>query len=431
MKKGLSLAMVMLLALAWYVTLSSWGGVDSEYQGYIDEAKRLEGKGLYIDAISQYEEAKSLKPNNLELEEYIADDYLAMGNQKEYKKQLSYIIDTFGPVERDVQKAYEYYTAYSSENSLIDYLVDLYAKYPDSAIVKEYYNSIKGIYTVKYISFDDIGDFRGRSASFIQGDKKGLVNVEGQVVIEAVYDDIAYNGSDADHIVVKDGDTYYFINSSGYKTQQPDEQYEYMGVISQQRIVAKKGGKFGYLDSNLKEKIGFVYDNATSFYEDIAAVEKDGKWALINRKGEELTGYIYDDVAVNSKDYCSVNKVIWVKQNGSWVLINSEGEIVGADSYEDVRAFESSQLCAVCKNRSWGFADTTGNLRIDYEYQDAKSFINGAAPVKESGLWGYIDQENYMMINCAFDDARLMTSYGVAPVLRDGTWTLIELKALN
>ena len=431
MKKTLSLAMAALLALAWYITLSSWTGMDSEYQGYIDEAKRLESKGLYIDAISQYEEAKSLKPDNLELEESIADAYFAMGNQKEYKKQLNHIIDTFGPVERDVQKAYEYYMAYASENSLIDYLVDLYAKYPDSAIVKEYYNSIKGIYTEKYVSFDDIGDFRGTGAVFAQGDKKGLVNVEGKVVIAAVYDDIAYNGSDADHIVVKDGDTYYFINSSGYKTQQPDENYEYMGVISQQRVVTKKGGKFGYLDSNLKEKTGFVYDNATSFYEDIAAVEKDGKWALISRKGEELTGYIYDDVAVNSKDYCSVNKVIWVKQNGYWSLINSEGEAVGADSYEDVKAFESGQLCAVCKNGKWGFADTTGSLRIDCEYQDAKSFLNGAAPVKKNSLWGYIDLENFLMINCAFDDARQMTSNGVAPVSRDGTWTLIELKALN
>ena len=431
MKKIFSLAMAALLVLAWYVTLSSWLGMDGKYQGYIDEAKRLESKGLYLDAISQYEEAKILQPNNLELEEYIADAYLAMGDRKDYQKQLTYIIDTFGPVERDVQKAYEYYMTYASENSLIDYLVKLYDQYPDSPIVKEYYNSIKGIYTEKYVSYDDIGDFRGTGAVFVKGDKKGLINVEGEVVIDAVYDDIAYNGSDSDRIVVKDGNIYYFINSSGYKTKQPDEDYEYIGVISQQRIVAKRGGKFGYLDTDLKEKTEFVYDNATSFYEDVAAVEKDGKWALINRKGEELTEYLYDDVAVNSKDYCSVNQVIWVKQNGSWFLINSEGEVVGADTYEDVKAFEGSRFCAVCKNGRWGFADTSGSLQIACEYQDAKSFLNGVAPVKKNGLWGYIDLENFLMRNFVFEDAGQMTSYGVAPVSHDGTWTLIELKALN
>lgn len=431
MKKNLSIMMAALLALAWYVTISSWTGMDNKYQGYIEEAKRLESKGLYLDAISQYEEAKTLKPDNLEVEEYIADAYLAMGNYKAYKQQLSNIIDTFGPVERDVEKAYEYYKTYSSESSLISYLVELYEKYPDSPIVKEYYNSIKGIYTIKYISYDDIKDFRGNAAVYEQDGKRGLMNAKGDIVIKAVYDDIAYNGSDADRITVRDGNTCYMINSSGYKTQAADEDYEYMGVISGKRIVAKKGGKFGYLDSSLKEKIGFAYDNATSFYEEIAAVEKGGKWALINNKGEELTEYLYDDVARNSKDYCSVNKVVWVKQNGVWILINSKGETVGSDSYEDVKAFEGGQLCAVCKGGRWGFADQTGGLQIDYTYQDAKSFLNGYAPVKNNGLWGYIDLENYMMINYAFEDARQMTAAGIAPVSRDGIWTLIELEALN
>lgn len=431
MKKSLSIVMMALLALAWYVTISSWTGMDKKYQAYIDEAKRLEGKGLYLDAIAQYEEAKTLKPDNLELEEYIADAYFAMRNLKEYQRQLNYIIDTFGPVERDVEKAYEYYKTYSSESSLISYLVDLYGQYPDNSLVKEYYNSIKGIYTVKYVSYDDIRDFRGNGAVYEQNGKWGILNKEGETVIKAVYDDIAFNGSDTDRITVKDGNSYYLINSSGYKTQATDEEYEYMGVISGQRIIAKKDGKFGYLDGSLNEKIAFTYDNATSFYEEIAAVEKNGKWALINNKGEELTEYIYDDVAINSKDYCSVNKVVWVKQGDVWILINNKGEVIGTDSYDDVKAFESSQLCAVCKDGRWGFADSTGSLQINYDYQDAKSFLSGYAPVKKNDLWGYIDLENYMMISCDFEDARQMTASGVAPVAMDGVWTLIELEALN
>lgn len=431
MKKSLSLAMAALLVFAWYVTLSSWMGMDRKYQGYIDEARRLESKGLYIDAISQYEEAKALKPDNLEIEEYIADAYLAMGNYKDYEKQLAYIIDAFGPVEREIRKTYEYYMTYSSENTLIDYIVALYDKYPDNTVIKEYYNSIKGIYTEKYASYDDISNFRGSGAVIVKGGKKGLINIDGDIVISAVYDDLAYNGSDDNFITVKDGHEYYFINSSGYKTKQPDEGYEYIGVISEQRIAAKREGKYGYLDTNLKEVTGFVYDSASSFYEDIAAVEKNGKWALINRKGEELTEYIYDDIAINSKDYCSMNQVVWVNRNGSWLLVNNKGEAVGTESYEDVKTFEGGGYCAVCRNGKWGFADTTGSLQIECGYQDAKPFFNGAAPVKQNGLWGYIDLENYLMIDCAFEDARLMTSYGVAPVSRDGMWTLIELKALN
>lgn len=431
MKKNLSLMMAVLLGLAWYVTISSWLGNEGKYRNYLEEAKRLEGKGLYIDAVSVYEQAKALRPDTLELEEYIADAYLAMGNYSAYKQQLGMIIDAYGPVEADVKKAYEFYRAYSSEDGLIDYLVDLYAKYPDSDLVKEYYNSIKGVYREMYLSFDSIETFFGKSAAFTQSGKKGLLNVEGKIAVEAVYDEILYNGRDTDRVTVKDGEDYYFINGSGYKTAEPEEEYDYIGFYSSDRILAGKNGKFGYLDGSLREKIGFEFDAASAFYNGTAAVKKGDKWALINEKGEPLTEYLYEDVALNSRSYCNVNDVIWVKQNGNWLLVNEKGEAVGTESYEGVKAFESGQPCAVCRDGKWGYADGAGSLVIDCAYQDAKSFSGGFAPVKNNGLWGYIDRENYLMVPYSFREAGQMTSGGVAPVSHGEIWTLIELKALN
>ena len=108
MKKNLSIVMIVLLGLAWYVTLSAWLGNDEKYKNMIAEAQRLEEKGLYLDAIAQYEEAKEIKGEILELEEYIADDYLSMGEYKEYRKTLNEIIDAYGPIESDVIKLYEF-----------------------------------------------------------------------------------------------------------------------------------------------------------------------------------------------------------------------------------------------------------------------------------------------------------------------------------
>ena len=108
MKKNLSIVMLVLLGLAWYVTLSTWIGNEKKYSDMVAEARRLEDKGLYLDAISQYEEAKGIKGEILELEEYIADDYLAMGDYKEYRKKLNTIIAVYGPVEQDITKLYEF-----------------------------------------------------------------------------------------------------------------------------------------------------------------------------------------------------------------------------------------------------------------------------------------------------------------------------------
>ena len=55
MRKNLSVVMIVLLGLAWYITLSTWLGNEKKYNDMIAEAQRLEEKGLYLDAVSQYE----------------------------------------------------------------------------------------------------------------------------------------------------------------------------------------------------------------------------------------------------------------------------------------------------------------------------------------------------------------------------------------
>jgi hypothetical protein len=314
---------------------------------------------------------------------------------------------------------------------MVDWLVELYAEYPESEIVQKYYDSIKGLYQESYLSYDKIEDFRGGYAVYELDGKKGLLDTDGDVVVEAVYDEIEYNGTDKDSIAVSDGGDCFLINQNGYRTNKADVEYESFGILSQKRVLAEKNGKYGYLDEKLNEKIDFIYDDGTAFLNDVAAVRQGEKWALIDKNGEALTEYLYDDVAVNSTGYVSVNEVIWVRQGSTWSLINTKGEAVGTDTYEDVKAFESGQYCAVCKDGKWGFADTSGTLVIDCSYEDAKSFTNGLAPVEKSGLWGYVDLDDYLTIDCEFMEAGHMTKSGIAPVSRGGAWTLIELKIMQ
>lgn len=431
MKKSLTLGMAALLVLAWYVTLSSWLENGPKYENCLAEAKRLEGKELYLDAIAQYEEALTLKPATLEVDLLIAEDYRAMGDSKGYTNKLNSIISAYGPDERAVTLLCDYYKENYSQERLMRALVSLHEKYPDNRLIAEHYNTVKGLYREKYMSMQDIGEYHGKYAVYVQDGKKGLMNTEGDVVVKAVYDDIAYNGRDDDRIVVKDGDSYYFINKKGYKVQEPDENCDYLGILSQNRVIAKKTGKYGYLNENMKEQIAFAYDDATVFREDIAAVKQGDKWALINRKGEYKTEFIYDEVAVNSIGACSVGGVVWVRQGDGWFLINGEGETVSTEVYEEVRAFETGEYCAVCRYEKWGFADQVGNLVFACAYQDAKSFANGFAPVKQGGLWGYIDTENYLAVSCDFEEARQISQNMTAPVAHQGNWTLIELQAFR
>lgn len=431
MKKNLSLVMGVLLILSWYVTLSTWLGNEEKYQGFIEEAKRLESKGLYLDAITEYEEAKEIKADSLEVDTYIADAYYAMGDYKSYRKQLNSIIDKHGPVEEIVTKLYDYYVAYHSQNTLIDEINELYSEYPDSKIIQTYYNSLKGVYDELYVAVSYIDNFTGGRAVYELNGKKGIMDTDGDIVIEPVYDDLKYNGKNDDKIIVCDNGSYLTINMDGYKTGEPENDYDYLGVLSQKRVVAIKDNKYGYLNSSLEEKIPLEYDGATAFSNGVAAVKKGNKWALIDTKGEAVTEYLYDDIAINSNEVCSANELVCVKQGDKWSLINIEGEPIGTDSYDAMKAFEGNGYCAVCKGNSWGYINSEGTLIIDYQYEDAKSFANGYAPVMKEGLWGYIDSNNLLMIDYTFGDANHMTEKGLAPVSLDNMWTLIELKILN
>ena len=43
-----------------------------------------------------------------------------------------------------------------------------------------------------------------------------------------------------------------------YKIAQPEDFYDELGILSGSRIVARKNGKYGYLDKNLEEMTEFV-----------------------------------------------------------------------------------------------------------------------------------------------------------------------------
>ena len=428
MNKNLSIIMIVLLGLAWYVTLSTWLGNEKKYNDMIAEARRLEEKGLYLDAVTQYEDAKGIKGETLELEEYIADNYLAMGEHKEYRKRLNGIIASFGPVEKDVTKLYEFTKENFSEDSVIDLVSGLYEKYPDSEIVLQYYDEVKGKYVERTCAYEEISDFSGSCAIYSRNGKKGLIGLDGKVVIEAVYDEIGFDGKDTKLIPVRDGDECYFVNQKGCKTKMPEETYESLSAASQSRIVAKKNGKYGYLDKNLREKTEFVYDAATLIHEGVGAVMQKDKWAIINRKGELITEFAFDGIALNSRGICSVNKMIGVRQGGVWFFVNDRGERVSDQSYEEVRAFETEEMCAVCVDGRWGFIDRDENLKIACGYENARSFTAGYAAVQKNGIWGYVDENGNIAVEPIFDGAGLMTQEGVAPVCHGNTWTLIQLK---
>lgn len=427
MKKNMVLLMVVLLGLCWYVTVGTWMERGTNYRAAMENAKSFEKRELYLDAIAQYEEAMNYTDSREEIMMNIAHDYRKMGDDRSYLSQLENVVNHCGPTEDALKEIYDYYMENSRESKAVEYIAQLQKQYPDNSAVKTYYKLAQKSCFELYNTFQGLGDFCGNYAVYEYEQKYGIVDAAGEIFLKAAYDEIEIPKNLSDGFPVREGGETYLISEKGYKIAQPEENYEKLGALSGQRMLAKKNGKYGYLDQNMKEKTEFLWDDATNYMEGIAAVKNGEKWALINKKGELLTDYIYEDVKRDSSNYCSRNGLIWIKQQGMYILINEKLEVMGENKFEDVKAFISEEPCAVCQNGKWGFSDQSGKLVLECSFEDADSFQIGYAPAKDNGLWGYIGSDGEVRIEYAYDEAKPFNLKGTAPVRTEDVWKLLQL----
>lgn len=427
MKKSMILIMAVLLVLCWYTTVGSWMSNGKNYQEAMDNAAFLEEQELYLDAIEEYQNAMQYQQDTSGIMLLIAYDYRKMGDDSSYLQQLKNIVKEYGPVEEAVSGIYEYYQEKNRVDDAVEYIADLKEKYPDDKTVKGYYQQVQKSFYGLYQSWQQLGSFQGSYAVYEYEGKKGIIDTAGEVVLKAVYDEVSIPEKSSDGFAVSLDGKSYVVSEKGYKIIQPNENYEMLGSPEDGRILAKRDGKFGYLNTDYQEKTDFIWEDATNFYHKVAAVQKDGKWALINIKGELLTDYVYTDVKRDTNNFCSRSGLLWVNEGNGYRLLNTELEIVSEDLYEDVKCFLTDDICAVAQNGRWGFCSKEGELVIDYLYDDADSFTIGYAPVKKEGLWGYIGKDGVLLIDRQFDEAECFNADGTAPVKMAGSWTLIKL----
>lgn len=94
----------------------------------------------------------------------------------------------------------------------------------------------------------------------------------------------------------------------------------------------------------------------------------------------------------------SLNQIYITKNNGLFGLTDEDRRIISEPVYEDIRPFPNG-IHAVKKSGRWGYINHDGDVIIDFQFYDAKSFSdNLVAPVqfsKKPTRWGIIDIEGH------------------------------------
>ena len=179
---------------------------------------------------------------------------------------------------------------------------------------------------------------------FMKSDKCGVMNTNGEVLIDALYDSL------------KETKVGMFI--------------------------ASKDGKYGIINSNKEEKLPFEYSSITFSDKADLYVAEDSNFnaKILNSNLDEKASGILSELN-ESKGYLKL------RVDNSYKYYNFKFE-----EKQESDIFTSRTLFLSKKDGKYGFVDKAGKVVVDYIYDDAMEQNDyGFAAVKKDGKWGSID----------------------------------------
>ena len=429
--KLILVVMIALIFISWGSLIKKKSDDSVNYKQYIETADKFASKGIYIDAISEYEKALALAPEDYDLIMKVANVYKTMGNTSGYINLCDKAIGVDNSKPEPFVNKIRYHIdkkEYAKAVECLASAVNVEAKSEMQSLI----DSLQGQYDDIYMNVAEIGSWHAQeSLNYVtvqNGGKYGIINgANGSTVIRASYDYIgAYSDEDKVIPCCYDG-MYFYIDSAGNKKLVGDKDYQYLGSFGNGYAPAQLDDMYGYINRNFDE-FNFEYDYAGAFSNGVSAVKKDDKWALLGSDMKLVTGFEFEDIKLDSYGYCSYYKTVVAKKDGKYSLYDLSGNKRINGDYDDIEPLASLvEPVAVKSGKKWGFITQAGDEIIEPQYDEAHSFIVDLAPVKVGENWGYINSKNEMVIAAEFEDALSFSVYKIAPVKKYNSWNLIKL----
>ena len=117
-------------------------------------------------------------------------------------------------------------------------------------------------------------------------------------------------------------------------------------------------------------------------------------------------------------------RVLLIKPN-KWGFVNDQNKIMIPFEYDFVNPFENG--LAYAKSNGKEFFITTRNLKLSGDYDEARIFTFGLAPVSKNKKWGFIDEKGKLVIPMLYDSVEYFTLNGLSAVKRNGKSGFIDL----
>ena len=201
--------------------------------------------------------------------------------------------------------------------------------------------------------------------------KWGYIDKGNNMIVPNMYDD-ARRFEDCGLALVHVGEKYGLINTSGEIVVPLEYDYIELDKFSEEKPgIIHKDGLAGFVNTKGKVIISPQFERTFGFSEGIAACKRGNEWFTIDLTGKRLVDLHYDDVLYYSEGLLPV----------AYCDFGTDKEKVNGK-----------------RHYRWGFCDTNGNEVIPCRYDNVLPFSEGYAAACFHGKWGYIDHLNRVMI---------------------------------
>lgn len=267
-------------------------------------------------------------------------------------------------------------------------------------------------------AYDKAGSFSdGLAPVFIDG-KWGYINTSGEVVIDPQFDNAkAFHSGIA---VVANQKKWQYIDKSGQPVELPhsDKLYDFdrngLAFIRESDLV-------GLMDTKGNVVLKPLYTEIKPFEYGFAKVKRGNKWGIISPTGDAVITPEYDEIDISG------NGVFVARKGTAFGVIAQNGSFKHVKDATKIWPFQEGEtLTYARKEDKLGFINTQGEWVIEPQFEKARAFRNGLAPVYLDKKWGYVNAQGELVVQPEYPDAEIFSSDGLAPVKVGKEWGFID-----
>jgi len=427
----IAVVLVAIVLTTWVLVFGAQS--DSAKQAtLIAQAAEYTRRGIFFDAAPLLEEAAGYDTaRTAEVERLLKDVYLELIDKGGFRQKY---IDLLGMQMRRPTATFEvfhelasFYFGGSRYEDAFDILKDGIARTGSDELVV-LYEANRYIYRIGYNSYEDVTAISGSTIGVCNDELWGVATSKGELFIPCEYERIS-TFSAGRAFVQRSGEIFAVDSANNRRALLLWDEDGFPGQVSEfgnyanDRLTLKIDGKWYRATGSLVFRTK-PFDWIGMHSDSHAAVIHEGKWGVIDLEANLVIPAEYDGIIMDELGRCYRQGAVFVRQGGAVHLL-ADGERVG-DAYDDAKPFGVEGYAAVKKNGLWGFIDTSGEVVIPYQFEDAQSFGQHLAAVRVGEFWGYISLGGKIVIEPEFLQAKGFGN-GSAPVLTERGWRFITL----